>query len=322
MKNIDKQLRTSFDLWLPMFDKRYDIRSIPISQRPYWAAVEFIKTAISDFKNTTIEVQLNPPWFDYWYENIYAWYKEKYGKALENNNNYDIDSFIIINNIVYQLKIPSAILTPKNNSNKLYWLIFPNKVQRTETPFSWIQNGPNPEIYNFKKVRKEIVEKVNLLRKIQIYLLTTLVQDNEHNIMLHSIPIHFRNFSNDLLTASRLEFSNSIWEMNLVVEKAIKVYLNSKNIKYKKIHDIYILYDDFCSLNPAIKKIDIKYLPPNNDAIKYRYGELIINNLSYMNHLYLESLKIVNSVLSQIKRDFTMNNFRILIKNPFFTGKE
>lgn len=315
----NKEFEAVLNDWLELFDKKYTIERIDISSRPFMATYEFINNAVSEIVNTTKEELFKTPYFGYCYNLVHEWFIRKYGSALKKKTGKDyIKSFIIINNMPYSIVIPKNIIIKKNDRESK--LIFANNVHENENIFEWIFNPPNLNTYFKETIRNSIIEKADLLRNININLMTTYVGHSECDTMLLSILNQLESLAEDIVNTKNYIFSDSIWQTSLAVEKVLKVSIYSKSGNFKKIHDLNELVKDFMQYYPNITISPINYLPQGNESIKYRYASKTINDIETAAKVYMEALELINLVLSSIKKKFIMENMEIVINNPYFRG--
>lgn len=205
----DNEFKTVLNDWLEIFDKKYTTLRVDIPSRPFMATHEFFDNAILDVKNSTKEEQTKPPFFRYWYDLVYEWFFKKYGAALKKDTEADyIKSFVIIWNMPYFISIPKNIIQKEND--KQYRLIYPNNVHDSEDVLKWIQNSPNICNNMKKTIQDSIIEKVDLLRNININLMSTHIGDDECDNMLKSILAQLNSLAQDVVNSKRKIFSDSI----------------------------------------------------------------------------------------------------------------
>ncbi len=317
--NIDKELQPLINIWIPLFDNNYKEKRIEVYKRPYLATIDFITHAISEITNSSKDEQMKPPWFGHWYKNAYHWYEENYGEALKKKGINTIKTFTIIDRIPYCVDIPNKKSEKQNNEES--WLIIPNNVHDDEPVMSWIINKPTRTVIDKNDIENDIIKKTNLLRNIWVNLLITGFEEEKNDLYIKSIFDHITIFSDDIINNFHRGLTNSIWELNLAVEKAIKINLISKKAKFDYTHDVNKLYKIFLEMNKGVNDITITFLPSGKDAVKYRYAELIEKDLFNINLMYFESLEIINIALENIDKKIKAKNPKFLIRNPFYTGK-
>ena len=315
----DDDFSIILDSWIKLFDEKYTAERLDIPSRPYIATHDFFENAISGIQNSTKEDQLQPPFFSYWYDMVYEWFYKKYGAALNKKTESDfIKSFIIIYNMPYLINIPKKIIEKENDEK--YWLIFPNNTHDNEDILKWIANPPNIQNHEKEKFKELIKKKTDILRNININLMSTHLENDECNNMLMTIFTQLESLVQDVLNSKKCEFSDSIWQISLAVEKILKVSTFSNRGSFRRIHNLQELLADFRSAFPNVHIGEILTLPHNNKSIDYRYGKKIINNIEDAEKIYCEAITIINTALSSIEKKIKMNNTKILIQNPYYKG--
>ncbi len=160
--------------WLPIIDKVMLGMNVPLSQRPFKAAVFFVKECIVRIKGDSKEEYWRKGWFSDIHRSIYAWYTERYGNALKAAGARGEDTLVVIYGLPFRVMIPLRI-TESDEAGEPFWLIFPNSVFANEDVLGWLVTPPNleqlsPEEMN--DVREQIVRSATLIRSIHVDLLT------------------------------------------------------------------------------------------------------------------------------------------------------
>lgn len=315
----DKLFFDSLNNWLELFDKKYTIDRVELIKRPFMAVHDFFEHTCTGVTNSSIEKQLKPPYFGYWYNMMYKWFENKYGKALKHSYKKDhIKSFVFINNLPYEIYIPK--LYSKKISKKESTLIFPKVVLEDEDVLSWIPHPPCIKDDKKLDIIKSIKVKANILRNINMNLMTTKTDNDECNDMLKSIFSLLEIFVNDIISNRDEIYSDSIWQVSLAVEKILKVKIYKKVGTFKKIHDLEKLLADFYNSYGIETIEEINHLPKGNSSIDYRYSNKNIKGIEKAERIYLESLKIINLVLAT-ECFLRSDKIKIHVNNIYYTGE-
>ena len=313
--------RKDFNEIFSLIDLKLSAINTAISQRPFLAACEFVEEFISEIKGDTKKDYHTKNWFKDLYKYSITWYTKRYGSALYSKSKNYFKAVIFIYNSPFEIHIPE-ILVKKDDDGVHKWITFPNEVLPEENIIDWIINPPN-----FKK-NEDIIRQINhqikevgtSIRTIRIGLMTA-TRDNEIiSGMLSNIIQHLELAAEDILRNKVSGVSMAYWDMQMAMEKILKVYLMQRGVENPYDHKIVeMVKTSKVNFKMEIDDNLFKNIPTDKEAIKYRYGEISGTTPQYAFGVYKNVLQIIKLYSIQLKRKLTMNNASLKIANPPWT---
>ena len=303
---------------LPIFDDILAESQKPLHERPFAAALYFVDYCIVNIKGDTKENFFEKEWFRSIYKLIKQWYQERYGTALKANNDYTALGVVLIHKTPFQLNIPLSIAQEKEGNDKR-WFCLPISIQDNENVFDWIENKPNlekiPEA-DVAELKKNISEIATKHREIHVNLMSASLERSLHKIS-STIPAHLDKAVRDILSLDGGRISTSYWEIHLAIEKAIKLIILQNERDHQNKHDL----EKLCRIANNIRGIPLdctvfSSFPPDNEAIKQRYGEGSSFTIQEAVNNYISAGSVISKLTKLLKRQFIMNNARFLIAIP------
>jgi len=101
----------------------------------------------------------------------------------------------------------------------------------------------------------------------------------------------------------------AVWELNLVAELCLKVFLHSREVAPRPIHVVRSLHDDAVAagLSP-FSAAKLAKFPSGRNAIRSRYGDRAVPSVANIMELYQVALSLALHAASQCKRHLSVQH--------------
>ncbi len=311
-----KDLKAAIYMHLPQIDEVLEERRLSVHKRPFQASILFVQDYVIEVSTGTKEEVIFGEHFSIIVNHAFDWYLEKYGQLAETPKREVLSGVARYRNQPVLLNIP--VTTSKiEKEGETSWLSFPDHLQPDEPHLSLFNVKIRLESLSeteLEILKREIEEVVALSRRTNISLMMASGLNEDVKGMAGSIWAHIEKGISDILSQKKENICVGCWELNLAVEKALKVYI--KQFPTEKDpwgHELIELFEQANKLGLTLDKELLETLPTGKDAINMRYAKLQIDPRMAVEH-YLTALKLVCSITEQLNREFSIYNASILIK--------
>jgi hypothetical protein len=147
--------------------------------------------------------------------------------------------------------------------------------------------------------------------------MTATSDDNAISGMKSGIIRHLEEAAEDIFRYEISGISIAFWEMQMALEKILKVYLMQRGERNPYNHNVVNMVK--ISADKYKMEIDTNLfgdIPSEKEAIQYRYGEIHGTTPQYAYEVYKNVLLIINSYSQALKRNLIMNNASLKITPP------
>lgn len=311
-----KDLQAAIYMHLPQIDEVLEEFRLPVHRRPYHASILFVQDYVIKVSPVTKEELIFGEHFSIIVNHAIDWYMGKYGQLAETPKKEILSGIARYQNQPVLLNIPFT--TSKiEKEGETSWLSYPDHLQPDE---------PHLDLFNAKirleslseteleTLKREVEKVVALSRRTNISLMMASGLNEDVKGMAGSIWAHIEKGIADILSQKKENICVGCWELNLAVEKALKVYI--KQFPTEKDpwgHELIELFEQANKLGLTLDKELLETLPTGKDAINMRYAKLQVDPRMAVEH-YLTALKLVCSITEQLKSEFSIYNASFLIK--------
>jgi HEPN domain-containing protein len=313
------QFREYLDEVLPTVDRYLSEQQIPINHRPFQAAATVVKVYIIRVKGGDKKDYLNQPWFRLVYRSVEAWYRRRYGAALDSQQPNNALGLVLIHNTPFQLEIPLTF-TEVNEPGETIWLCFPNTVAAHEKSLDWIVAPPSFENLDplaRRKLQDEIDSVAVNVRSIHVNLMTASLNDDAQFALARGIVTHIDKCVHDTMSLDSSRILIGFWEAHLAVEKALKLLIRQRGARPPNSHDLGLLCDRVESAGVKnLRRYLIKRLPTHKAAIRARYGEGYRKSAQQAVANYYRIIRILSRHTELLRRTLKFNDTKFLLKIP------
>lgn len=305
--------------WMPIIDMKLAESQLPINIRPLHSSIIFVEEIISDIKGDTKENYFEKFWFQDIQNIVTDWYKEIYGDSFERSDDQDFYGVIDIFDTPFLLQIPILIKNENYEDSETFFITLPNCLQPEENIYNFLVKPPkisSMDNVNKTKTKNKISFVVNKLRSIHCDLFTATKKDKIQITLSNSIIIHLVNCATKLSDSAIGEnVALAFWEIQMAIEKTLKLYLRQNKITPKNTHDLKELNKVTSKYNLNLGNSYLNKIPNEKEMIKLRYCESE-KKFGEGIQSYYDTLEIVSKCTRKLKRKYTFNNARFTIKKP------
>ncbi|MFC1692769.1 HEPN domain-containing protein [Candidatus Latescibacterota bacterium] len=299
---------------LEVIDPILSKEEIDISARPFAAADIFIKTYLVSVNGKQPDNYKTESWFKYIILPIRKWYETKYGPATTLPKRKASKGVLLYNGVFYELDIPLRVIVHKGETSDF---IFPKEILPFEKESLLVKYPPNipadsPEAKAFKQSVRDVV---NLTRSISNNVGTSQFKHKQCRELSQGIEVHMQKAVADILSNKNERFLISYWEIQLAIEKSIKVLIVQANEEMRYTHDLMELWKDLNKIKPGlIQQERIQKFPRAKKVKNYRYGKGPNIRKIDVHRNYLEALKLLDTLTEKFERKFTFSNTVFVLK--------
>lgn len=306
--------------WMIPIDKYLSDQRVPIPDRIWAAAHEFVDYCIIEIEGDTKEDFLFRPWFQFVHRVIRRWYEEKYGAALHRPDDVYLGACEIFGSL-FQLRVP-AYLWRDGETGKTGWMVLPVDLQAEEDPANWLVNPPNLGALDHETRRhalEEIVIVSGLLRVIHNDLMTVKKPDEISHELANNIASHLMASAERLTKSRKPAFGLACWESHQAVEKALKLLRRQHGGEPQKTHEIMQLFQDVSDSVTGIDEPLLEQMPEQHRIIEMRAGEGSSVDVQEAYRLYRLGLQITAQCTSAMPHGIWMRNAALEFRKPPWT---
>lgn len=321
---LSEKNKEDFGKIFTLIDLKLSASNIAISLRPFLAVSEFVEDFIIEIKGDTKDNYHKEKWFKHLYNYSVDWYKDRYGSAFDSKPKNYFKGVILIYQTPFEIRIPQTIVK-KDDDGISKWITFPNDILPEENVNDWLVTAPNYDKTeeNIGDILNQIKNIGSLIRSISVGLMTATSDNDVISGMKAGIITHLEAAAEDILRYEISGISLAFWEMQLALEKILKVYLMQRGEQNPYNHNILNMVK--VSKDKYKMKIDSNLfgnIPSDKEAIKYRYGEIRGTTQQYAYEVYKNILLIISLYSQALKRKLTMNNASFKIAPPPWMGED
>jgi hypothetical protein len=299
-------------------------QEISIPLRPLIAAMTFVEECmvkIGSDENPT-EDYMNKPFFKEIVKITYAWYRQKYGDAMDLYQRERCASWVIvISGSIFNMSIPlyASQKTDKRNQRIVY---FPASLLDFEDALDFIVSLSNLDLIDSNEIgiiRKKAEDIVNKIRKVtrDVACAETSGSFTNENVtaMLDDLEKAVNEISrNSLISQSTTPY----WEMQMALERMLKLIITQQGDTPSRIHNLDSLYQHAIQKGMKPTRSPYSSLPVLKNAVSYRYGEGISPSHSQVVSDLDTVLDVLYSLSSELKsRKGTIHSGSILLEAPW-----
>ncbi|GGE83571.1 hypothetical protein [Niveispirillum cyanobacteriorum] len=293
-----------------IIDPYFEKIGISLSDRSFHAAMDIAKNYIIEIQEGDKPAEkpdlttdfVATPWFKIIFRATNAWYKNKFGKALEHKKERT-RGIVLIYGLPFEILIPTTTSRPGKHGPgrhmETVWIRFPDIILDDEDILSWIVNSPNidampPDVV--VDVRQQITDIATSIRSIKTNFMAS--GGNNEVLGLKSNTLASLQAFPDLICASDPKrIQRSYWEIQMACESAFKAVTLQRTGKFKHTHDLFLLYDELNDASPLDFNRDaLKAIPNWGEMVDLRYAQGVRENLLECFKCYRQSLFIISKL--------------------------
>lgn len=298
---------------LELFEPILAERAIPVPLRPMRATSMFFEYCVKETRNATDERM--DKFFQLVLKQANAWYEERFGAALHADTYESVCGAVLVHGTAFELAIPLT-LRRKDDDPEYVWVVWPKEILDDEAPEEFLVLPPVLSSEEGEAAKKRIANVVTRIRAIKNNLRSVSLETREESALAHTLLTHLSQAARALLMREN-ERALAVWDLQLAVEKAIKLFIRQKGEEPKHTHDLIEL--DRIARARGGWRVDAQLLtamPHWKAAIGYRYGNDPALSLDELFTIYNAALRLVQSTTDSMEHFAEMNNTSVKVK-PF-----
>jgi hypothetical protein len=313
--------------YLDIIDRMLAREGTPLHMRPLSAAIDFVDLCILRVDETGDGEGVSPGNFtDYqasgWFRRVYKateqWYRHRFGDAVAAPKCGDRDAVALVCETPFMLKVPMTTWQP-GTLGESSWLCILNAVQAGEDVLTWVREGPllsnlpSEEVRAARAVAEEVATK---LRNIHVALIGMDDSDASVAAMRRSILPNLERAARHVVEPSAENVRSAHWDMQMACELALKCLAQQRAGRFKKTHDLFLLYDHMPEEVPPFARTELSKLSCWEKMAELRYGGGAPITTRQAFRSYRATLNIVAATTGALKVRFTLNEARIHFGYP------
>ncbi|MEH3122790.1 MAG: hypothetical protein PGN16_12550 [Sphingomonas phyllosphaerae] len=314
------------DDWLQVIDRNLALDGTALTTRPLDAACQFVRFAIKQIRIGDVESKpgkfldyFASEWFKFIFARTSAWYRGRYGEALDGNSEREVAGCVLILDTPFVLQIPVVTHRPGKPGDTM-WIHFPKEVEGDEDALTWLKKGPNVASLNRAegmKARRLANEVAGAIRAIYTSLATIERTSDRVGEFGGAILPHLDRAAVQIARARPEDLKHAHWDMQMACELSLKLVAEQRAGSFEVTHDLYHLYDRIPG-PPPFKRPFLSNIPNWQKMAEWRYGGGQHISIADGFSRYRSTLKIVAAAARVAKRELYIGGASIELKKPPF----
>lgn len=312
---------------LDLIDRMLAEDGQPLHLRPLSAAMHFVDLCILKVDDTGDGVGNSPgkltdyaasKWFQAIYKKTEAWYRTRFGDAMEHGESGLRDATVLILGTPRLLRVPMTTSKP-GVPGESFWLCYHDTIQPDEDVLSWVQNGPiftNLASKDVKAARTLSMEIATRMRAINIALMGMESSDVIVTQLRNGILPNLERAARYLVTSNAEEVRLAHWDMQMACERAMKCLAQQRSGGFKETHDLFYLYDYMPEACPPFPRTELSKLPNWEKMAEFRYGGGPYIPIRQAFRSYRAAVSIVAATTKAFKMRYHLGSFQVHLKRP------
>jgi len=296
--------------FLKDFDRLLAANQVPLNHRGLQAAMFFAEKLVTDVRGGTKDKPIGQPWFDAIHFEVLRWYARRFGEAMDWNPDGSSRALVLLGGAPFSLSFPLTVFGPGSEpgTRRIY---FPSRLRDDEKAMGFLDSKVG--IRRFGKADRAkleadiaavIQETRELNRALRFATLDTKGQQLANRAMWT-----VGHIVESIAAGSPDRRALAMWELNLLAELSLKVFLRAQTVTPRPIHSVRSLYKQAreAGLRPFDSAALVQF-PSDRNAIRFRYGERAAPDTASVTALYRTALSLALHSASQCKRKFSVQD--------------
>lgn len=320
-----RELSTTMDHWLVLFDADLLDQGVPPSQRPLRALLMlFREGAVEVRAGEDLIAGMESPvehtdelWFRILFDAVEYWYINRYGShAMEAGGTAPLIGAVMIHGAPFVLSVP-ANRSKVETVGETCWMYFEESLGDGEDATSWIVNGPDlsklDEATRFG-VAAEAAHAANVLRYIEFRRVTfNSSGDHEVQKLIQSTLTYLGQAAERIASFRSPEIGLAWFDLQMANEAALKAVIRMKTGTQLFIHHLDRLLEEASKHGVVFEAKRLAGWPSVRKISDWRYGQGNPLGVADLFSAYHLTLDLVQASMGQIVPGM-QPGFRILIK--------
>jgi hypothetical protein len=294
----------------------------PLRMRPFSAATIFVEHCIVEISGDVKTDYAVKPWFAIIYHHIDQWYRDHYGAAFNAKTDSIAIGLVLVRDIPVEIQVPlttSRVEVPGETA----WIKFPIEVDPDEAPLSWLVSPPNLVRLSdgeHAQLTSDATSVAKALRSIKVNFMGIEPADETVNGLLEGVMPELETAARNVLRNDAHGHGGALWALQMAVERTLKAFSQHKSGTFRKIHNLFELFDDVASHGVKVDRVLLKKLPGDKEVMNDRYGLGSTPSLREVVEAYKAALSIVGCFSHDFRRKVNVGGASFLIgKAPWTT---
>lgn len=301
-------LRDIIGRFLKTLDPVLSSAHVPLSDRVLRAAILFAEEMVLDVRGGTKTKPIGQPWFDAIHFEVLRWYARRYRDAMDQDRDGSAKGVVFLRSTPLALSFPLTVVRPGEapSTRRIY---FPEGLRDDERALSFLVSKVSLRGFS-KPERAQLEEDVGVIVKNTRTLNRALRFSSvgEKGRQLANRAMWTLGHAVESIAAGTPDRRGlAVWELNLLAELCLKVFLHSRQVPPPKTHSVRPLHHRAveAGLTP-FEATDLARFPSERNAIRFRYGERTAPTMLTTAELYRTALALSLHAASQCKRTFSV----------------
>lgn len=302
---------------LPDIDSFLAQQQVDVSARTLDASRTFVEYFVEDVEGDTKDKYWERPWFSIIFWHVRKWYQERYGDQLLKPRRA-LPGLVFINHTPFKLSIPMTESEAEEPGKS--WLRFPVKPDQSLPLEAWFESPPNLSSFSsqeYGSIKGAVHEVICLTRSFNLALMTGKIDEEGRDNFRKGIMTHLEAAVLNSIGNSQAAWATARWELHLLVEMTIKLFLKQKADSFPFTHDLDVLRakaDPFTSTKGLEQ--DFSVMLSEKEAIASRYTDIGHVASEELFQHYISSLRVAVFFARNLPREMNIEGLAILLKRP------
>jgi hypothetical protein len=296
--------------FLKEFDAVLAADQVPLNRRALRAAMFFAEELVEEVSVGTKSDPIGQRWFDAVHAEILRWYAKRYGEAMNQNPDGSSRGLVLLGGAPFSLSFPLTVVRPGSHPGTRR-IHFPSRLRDDEKGLAFLDTRVSVRRFA-KKERAQLEEDIRAVvadtRELNRALrFATLNQKGQQ--LANRAMWTVRQAVESIAAGTPDRRGLAVWELNLLGELCLKVFLHSRGVTPAKTHAVRSLHTHAVAagLSPFTAAKLAKF-PSERNAIRFRYGEKAVPSVATITELYQVALSLALHAASQCKRQFSVQH--------------
>lgn len=303
-------LRSIVGEFLKDFDPLLAEDQVPLNRRELRAAMVFAEEVVEDVRGGTKSDPIGQPWFDSIHFEVLRWYARRYGDAMHRNPDGASRGVVLLGGAPLSLSFPLTIIGPGSEpANRR--IHFPTRLRDDETALTFLD--ANVSLRRFTKeerakLKEDISSVIQDTRELNRALRFAILSDEGQQLANRAMWT-IAHAVESIAAGTPDRRALAVWELNLLAELCLKVFLHGQGVHPPKIHAVGSLHEK--AVKAGLTPFDsaaLMLFPSDHEAIRFRYGEEAAPGAANVTVLYRTALALALHATSQCKRKFWLEH--------------
>lgn len=296
----------------------HDLRNRPLTAARLFVT-DFVRTVADGPDRSAAEpgdfkVYVHSEWFKVIYARTVAWYRGRYGPAMESEGGATVGGVVLVLGTPFLIRVP--LVTKRSGvPGETIWVCFPEQVEEGEDVLAWIEQGPNimglPR-GDGMKARRLAEEVATNLRAIQMRIGAIDTAGGSVEAFRDAVMPYLDRAATQVVQARPETLKHAHWDLQMACETAFKMLAEQRSGSHPRSHDLYHLLDQLPGDKPFARQ-KLSMIPHWEKMAEWRYGRGPHVGIAETFSRYRATLRIVRALAEAADCVISLGGARIEI---------